>query len=253
MKIYEFGKNNDKVIVLIHPAVVMWDYFDRVIPLLENDYRIIVPALPGYDKDNPKVHFTSVEKIADKLTEILIAKNIHTIDVLYGCSMGGSVVLRMLNVQKVNVKSAICDGGITPYQIPWIFTRFIAVRDFLTVSIGKIGGFKLLRKAFSTDEYSEEDLKYMVEVLRFISYKTIWKTFESCNNYSMLEDAPSYKGKLEYWYGDKEEKDRKLDIKYIKKIFPDVEFVKLKNRGHASMASLYPQEMAKRISALLNS
>lgn len=93
----------------------------------------------------------------------------------------------------------------------------------------------------------------MVEVLRFISYKTIWKTFESCNNYSMLEDAPSYKGKLEYWYGDKEEKDRKLDIKYIKKIFPDVEFVKLKNRGHASMASLYPQEMAKRISALLNS
>lgn len=27
------------------------DYFEYVIPLLEKDYRLIVPALPGYDFD----------------------------------------------------------------------------------------------------------------------------------------------------------------------------------------------------------
>jgi hypothetical protein len=38
--------------VLIHPAVVMWDYFEYVIPLLEKDFHLIIPALPGYDPEN---------------------------------------------------------------------------------------------------------------------------------------------------------------------------------------------------------
>ncbi|HQC54826.1 MAG TPA: alpha/beta hydrolase [Clostridia bacterium] len=252
MRIHEFGKNNDKVIVLIHPAVVMWDYYEYVISLLKNDYRIIVPVLPGYDLTNPKKHFTSVEEIASELADILIEKEIETIDVLYGCSMGGSVVLKMLNDKKITVKNAICDGGITPYKLPWIATRFIAIRDFLMVSIGKVCGYKLLKKAFSTDEYSEEDIKYIHNVLRFMSYKTIWRTFESCNNYKMDKNIPEYEGHLEYWYGDKEEKDRAWDIKYVKEAFPNVKFVKLKNIGHGSMASLYPEDMAKRITALLN-
>ena len=52
MTIHEFGKDNDKVIVLLHPSVVMWDYFEYVIPLLEKKYHLIIPALPGYDPDN---------------------------------------------------------------------------------------------------------------------------------------------------------------------------------------------------------
>ena len=47
MTIHEFGTDNDKVIVLIHQAVVMWDYYEYVIPLLEKCYHVIVPALPG--------------------------------------------------------------------------------------------------------------------------------------------------------------------------------------------------------------
>ena len=48
MTIHEFGKENEKVILLIHPSIVKWDYFEYVIPLLEKEYRLIVPALPGY-------------------------------------------------------------------------------------------------------------------------------------------------------------------------------------------------------------
>ena len=220
MKIYEFGKDNEKIILLIHPSLVMWDYFEYVIPLLENDYYIIIPALPGYDSENPHDDFTSIEKIADELADVLIRKKINAIDILYGCSMGGSVVLRMLNEQKISVKKAICDGGITPYNLPRIVTRFIAVKDFLMICIGKIGGLGLLEKAFSTDDYSDEDLEYVFNVLKFMSYKTIWRTFESCNNYTMSSNMTEYNGKLEYWYGDKEEKDRKWDIRYVKTTFP---------------------------------
>jgi len=252
MKMYEYGKDNEKTIILIHPAVVMWDYFEYVIPLLQNDYHVIVPALPGYDRENPNEDFTSVERIADELAELLLKNRIDAIDILYGCSMGGSIVLRMLSDKKIPVKNAVCDGGITPYNLPWIVTRFIALRDFFIILLGKIGGLGLLKKTFSIDGYSEKDLLYIAEVLRFMSTKTIWRTFESCNNYSMPKNLPLYNGKLEYWYGDKEEKDRTWDIEYVKNAFPNTEFVKLENRGHASMASLYPQEMAERIISLLN-
>lgn len=63
MTIHEFGKENKEIIVLIHPSIVRWDYFERVIPLLERDYHLIVPALPGYDEEE-KSDFTSVEQIA---------------------------------------------------------------------------------------------------------------------------------------------------------------------------------------------
>lgn len=55
----------------------------------------------------------------------------------------------------------------------------------MLVSMGKIGGIRLLEKAFATDELSEEDIKYEANVLSMISYRTIWNTFDSCNNYRM--------------------------------------------------------------------
>jgi hypothetical protein len=113
--------------------------------------------------------------------------------------------------------------------------------------MGKTGGFSLLEKVFATDEYSKEDLEYMAKVFRFISYKTIWRTFESCNNYRMPEGTIEYLGKLEYWYGDKERKERAKDLAYVKEHFLHVKFIEMKNMGHASMATLYPENMAERI------
>ena len=53
-----------------------------------------------------------------------------------------------------------------PYQLPWVITRLIAIKDFLLIYTGKIGGVKLLEKAFSTDELTDEDVQYAAKVLR---------------------------------------------------------------------------------------
>ena len=203
MTIHEFGKDNDKVIVLLHPSVVMWDYFEYVIPLLEKKYHLIIPALPGYDPDN-KSDFTSVEEISAELEEWLNLNGLSNVTCLYGCSMGGSIVVRMLAGNKVTIQSAVIDGGITPYQLPWIVTRLIAIKDFLLIYTGKLGGTKLLEKAFSTDELSEEDVQYAAMVLKMISAKTIWRTFESCNNYSMPKYIHTDCKYIEYWVAEKE-------------------------------------------------
>ena len=59
MNIHEFGADKNKIIVLIHPSLVMWDYFEYILSILKEEYHIIVPALPGYDEENPNENFTS--------------------------------------------------------------------------------------------------------------------------------------------------------------------------------------------------
>ena len=106
-----------------------------------------------------------------------------------------------------------------------IVTRFLADRRI-----------KVLEKAFSTDEYSEEDLKYVEKVLNFISRKTVWRTFDSCNNYKMPKVVRTDCGHIEYWYASAEEKERKWDIEYFAKNLPQTIFRRFENIGHAKLA-----------------
>ena len=246
MTIHEFGKDNKQVIVLLHPSVVMWDYFEYVIPLMEKKYHLIIPALPGYDP-NIKNDFTSVEKISRELEDWLIRNDHRDVACIYGCSMGGSIVTRMLADNRLNIQGAVIDGGITPYQLPWIITRFIALKDFLLIYTGKIGGAKLLEKAFSTDELSEEDVEYAAKVLKMISAKTIWRTFESCNNYSMPKDISTNCKNIEYWVAEREVKDRRADVAYMKEAFPHTIFRKIKDVGHGGLAPFNPEKFVRGI------
>lgn len=246
MTYHEYGKENRKTILLIHPSVVMWDYFEYVVPMLKEDYHLIIPALPGYDPDNSG-DFTSIEDIAKEIEDWLKTRDIEEVECIYGCSMGGAVVAKLLSNKRIHFKHAVMDGGITPYQLPWIITRAIALKDFITISIGKLGGIKLLEKAFSTDELSQEDIEYAADVLKMISYKTIWRTFESTNNYSMPGQVTTDCPYIEYWFGEAEEKDRKWDMAYIRRIYPNTRFLRFKNTGHGGLAPFYPEKMVKGI------
>ena len=249
MTIHEFGKENKETILLIHPSVVKWDYFENVIPLLQKNYHLLVPALPGYDFDNDS-DFTSVEQIASELNTWLKKEGYPELYAVYGCSMGGSISLLVALGQKIKIRHCVIDGGITPYQLPWIATRFIALKDYLMMMIGRAGGVALLEKAFATDDYSKEDLQYVADVLRHCSSKTIWRTFDSCNNYKVPESVPKVDTKLHYWYAKNEEKERKQDINYIKSKFPQTEFEILPDLGHGGLVLLKPELFVEMIDRL---
>ena len=250
MTIHEFGVENEKTVILIHPAAVMWDYFEYVVPLMENRFHLVVPALPGYDTEL-KGDYTSVEEIAAELEDWLIDHGYSNVSCIYGCSMGGAIVARVLSDNRLQIDSAVIDGGITPYQLPWIATRLIAVRDFLMVSMGKVGGLKLLEKAFSTDEYADEDLEYINQVLKMMSFRTIWRTFESCNNYEMPDPVHTDCGRIEYWFAAQEAKDRKWDIAYVKSRFPQTRFRRFDNIGHGGLAPLQPKRLVRNLERVM--
>ena len=249
MNIYEFGNSSQNTILLIHPSIVRWDYFEYVVPLLENRYHLIIPSLPGYDFEDDS-DFTSVEKIAEDLNIWMKDHEIHELYAIYGCSMGGSIALMVTLGQSIPIRHCVMDGGITPYQLPWIITRILAFRDYLMMAIGKAGGLKLLEKVFATDDYSQEDLQYVADVLHHCSRRTLWRTFESCNNYHVPCPIPHTSTQIHYWYADKEEKERRLDIRYMRSNFPATHFSILPDLGHGGLVLQKPELFVRMIDDL---
>ena len=123
---------------------------------------------------------------------------------------------------------------------------------FALLAIGKLGGERLIAKAFSTDDYSPEDMKYIAEVLRHCSCRTLWRTFDSCNNYKMPKPVPKLESQLHYWYAEHEEKARKWDIRYIKENVPGCTFQKIPGLGHGGLATLKPQLFAELLTQTLS-
>ena len=246
MRIYEFGKGHPQCLLLIHPSLVTWDFFERVIPLLDDRYHLLIPALPGYDLEDAS-EFESVERCARLLADELSQRGIRELKAAYGCSMGGSIVLRMAADNRLGVENYIMDAGICPYELPWLVTRLIALRDFTVMALGKLGGRKLVARAFSSTRYSDEDLEYVAAMFRHCTLRTLWNTFDSCNNYQMPPGVMRCDGKVRYWYGERERKARAWDLRYVVEHVPDTVFKCFAGTDHADLALFHPKRLAQEL------
>ena len=250
MKIHEFGQEKQDCVLFLHASCTSWDFYEESARRLAEQYHIIVPAMPGHDLTTDE-DYTSVEQIAAELERWLLRRGRTQVHGVYGLSMGGSVALRLLANNKIVFDKAIIDAGITPYQLPWLMTRFIALRDFLMVELGKHSR-KLLELAYPPEKYGAKGLDYMEQVMKHMSAKTIWRVFDSCNNYAMPKPIPLLSTEVQYWYGSLEKKARAWDIDYVKKNFPKTKFVEIDGLEHAEYALLHPEELAEQMLAFLN-
>lgn len=247
MHIHEFGQGNRECILFLHASCTGWDFYEESIRRLARRYHVIVPAMPGHDLTTDE-DYTSVEELAEALENWLLDRGHSRVHGIYGLSMGGSIVIRLLANGRISFDKAVIDAGITPYQLPWLVTRLIALRDFLMVELGKHSR-KLLELAYPPEKYGAEELDWMERMLKHMSARTIWRVFDSCNNYSMPKPVPVPITEIQYWYGSLEKKARAWDIDYVKKNFPGTRFVEISSVDHAEYALLHPAEFAQQMEA----
>ena len=103
---------------------------------------------------------------------------------------------------------------------------------------------KALSLAFPPEEYSQEAVDGMFHTLQNMTAKTIWRVYDSTDNYSMPTVFPKLDTTIEYWYGSKEEKERKLDIRYIKRHISDVWFRRISGMKHGQYVMTQPERFA---------
>ena len=249
MTFHEFGKGNDKVIVMLHGACMSWKNFKENIRLLKKDYHVIAVAAPGHDLYMFD-EFTTIENIAKRTLDWLLEQGIEEVDLLYGFSMGGGVALRMLAYERVHFKHVILDGGITPKFYPklvadaklWINCRFKDLEKRHK---------KLINLVYPPDEFDEAQVKLMNGVISCMSDESIRSLYKSMDEFRLPEHFPKLDTSIEYWYGQGEIRYRRADIAYIKRYIDGVRFRQIPGMDHGEYVMGYPKQFARQIRGII--
>ncbi|MCM1268207.1 MAG: hypothetical protein NC302_09915 [Bacteroidales bacterium] len=164
MKFYEFGNEEKPVIFLLPGTCCHWKTnFEAVVPLLQEDFRVVCVSYDGFDETEDTV-FRDMQTETEKM-ESYIRKNCGgKIHAVYGCSLGGSFVGLLVQRGNIEISHAILgssdldqETGLSAKFKSWL----IAVILLGMFRKGKLPGF-MQRKM---DKMPTEDRQYYDKML----------------------------------------------------------------------------------------
>ncbi|MDC3243107.1 alpha/beta hydrolase [Candidatus Pelagibacter sp.] len=138
-------------LVLVHGFLGSSDMWGPQIDFFINNFRVIVPALPGFGKSNNVNSCDSIECMAKSILTSLEKKKIERFYLL-GHSMGGMIVQEMVKLAGEKILKLICYGTGPRGNIPGRFETIDVSRDKL-----KINGLNNTAYRIAKTWFIEED------------------------------------------------------------------------------------------------
>lgn len=249
MKILEHGQTQEKTLLFLPcTAEPVWA-FTATVELLSQKWHVFKVVYDGHQPEYPG-DFTSVEQTADEITAYLKERGVSRLDAAYGCSLGGACLTRMLALGEMPVGRAIIDGGITPYQQPFLVRKLLLLRDVASFNI--VAAHRdVLEAAFPPERFTipghdpVKEYDAMEQYLKTYSRRSIRNIFWSANNYDLPRVPARIATKITYWYGDDEKKDRRSNIRFIKRYFPQTRIHGIPKMAHAELVIVHPEEFCR--------
>lgn len=212
MQFYEFSEDNEKTLMLIHGMATTWKMsFSSLIQEASKYYHLIVVALDGHNEEE-KAEFISLEEEAEKIEKYVMNKHSGKLHVVYGSSLGGTIVLQILANQKIEITKAVLDS---PYATDYGVLSSFVTKIMTALSLKMISGeSKIMRKMMGLEN------KESVNALMYtsISKKTLENCFYTSYNYTLPKGLSKVKTEIEFWYGSKESFPCKFAKKLMKQL-----------------------------------
>lgn len=251
MKFYEFGHKSNPALFLLHGTASNWELsFGDVIEGLLDQYYVVCVAITGHD-DNEDTEIISITDEVDKLESYIKKEYSGKIFAIYGSSLGGSIVAKLLEKGNVSIDHAITGSTDFDYMsgLKAIICAKILARVFYKYA--KNGEVKGILKLFVRSEESKKYLKDLSKVIyKNITYETLYKEYYTDLIMPIDDGITTEKTKVHCIFGMKEDVD-KLVVRY-KKHFPKAEIIGLAGLNHEELLFKEPKEWANMIKSLLN-
>lgn len=103
-------------LLLLHGVTMSSAAWDEVVPLLADDFDVIVPTLPGH-RGGPKMPDASFEDLVDFVEEILDGRGFETVH-LAGNSLGGWIALELARRGRARSVCGLSPAGFWPEGRP---------------------------------------------------------------------------------------------------------------------------------------
>jgi len=249
----ESGKG--EVILLVHGYTADKDIWIRFARLLKDEYRVVVPDLPGHGNSTANMNSNySISSQVKYLKEFIDRLGIEKLN-LVGNSMGGSISLNFTNSFQDNVKSlALFNSGGVKEPNTSEFHKLIQKGTNPFIIKNKNDFKKLIDMSMSSPPF----LPWPIKSVMYRNYKSNSTIFQKIYNdisndlWETRHFLPNITIPVFILWGDN---DRLIDVSCVEvfdKNIPNSQAVILENIGHCPMIE-NPKEAVKYYKNFLSS
>lgn len=241
MKYKEYGKGNQKTIVLLHGGGLSWWNYREAAELLQGDYHLILPILDGHAGSDRS--FTTIEENAAEIIDFIRSDLGGSVFLLGGLSLGAQVALEMMSQ-----KGAICEHAIieSAMVIPSKVTRAM-IKPSIACSYGLIKQKWFSRLQFRSLKIKDELFGDYYRDTCAISKEDMIAFLQANTSYTLKASIKNTAANVRICYGEKEIRGIKRSAGRIKEILPDATVVELRGMVHGDLSVNHATDYVKLI------
>ena len=217
-------------LVLVHGFLGSSDMWIPQVNYLKEDFRVIVPALPGFGKSNRIKSCDSIECMAKTILESLELKKIDNFNLL-GHSMGGMIAQEMTKLVGGKILKLICYGTGPWGSIPGRFETIDQSREKL-----KTNGLESTAHRIAKTWFIKEDkAKYFYlcdEAAKQTSIEAADNGLVAMKNWSGVDNLKDIKNKTLIIWGDKDKAYNYNQVETLNNNIPNSELKVIEGCSH---------------------
>jgi len=188
--------------VLVHGYLgssEMWTFQKK---FFSKDYRVIIPALPGFGESHNVKSLDSINKMAKEIINLLDQKNIDKFN-LIGHSMGGMIVQEITKLIGDRVNKLICFATGSIGEIPGRFETIDETREKLKKDGIEVSFSRVPKKWFVK---GDKDKNYFLckNAVKDVSLEAADNALLAMKNWRGKEDLKNIKNETLIIWGDKD-------------------------------------------------
>jgi pimeloyl-ACP methyl ester carboxylesterase len=253
MRFYEFGKENEQTLMLLHGNATTWKMsFGKSIPCLAEKYHVIAVGLDGFDPSETS-EYVSGEQEAGKINQYIQENLGGKLCALCAASLGCLPAFFVAVSRSVQVENLVLDGAEN--------VSFGIFNPLMTKVISRLEG-RIARKVVSGEARLLVRMMGMQDYTREMLAEMIYtgasdKTLENATIAAATFYTKSIKGikpqpdlKVACWYGAKEGNMKKA-VKELKRVFPNMQVRAFSGWGHGEILQ-HPGQLRDEIDRFVN-
>ncbi len=249
MLVHEFIDGNKPIMVFVHGVLTPWQVWTPQIDSFRESYNIYAIALNAHTEEIAS-EFVSVLAESEEIVEYFKAKNIDTIDVLCGISLGGKIAHEVWKSGKLKIRNLIMDGA--PLVSCPEFAINIMIKNYKNiVHKSKERDVKVIEK-FKKYFLPEKYLNSYLKIVDVITETSIENIVTSVFAGGKMEDVDN-QSRILFVHGTRSnEVLSKKSAKLMKRYYPVTEVVCFKGDVHCYKAIFQPEKWIEVVKDFLN-
>ena len=217
-------------LVLVHGFLGSSEMWGPQIKFFKDNFRVIVPALPGFGKSNNIDSCNSIECMARAILRLLDKKKIKNFNLL-GHSMGGMIVQEITKIAGEKILKLICYGTGPKGNIPGRFETIDQSRKKL-----KIDGLEVTANRIAKTWFvKEEKAKYFYlcdEAGKQTSIEATDNGLIAMKNWNGVENLRNIKNETLIVWGNQDKAYNFNQVETLKNHIPNSDLKIIKGCSH---------------------